>query len=113
MSDSEESSSENEESLHEYVDVAFTLEEALNPTQEQTLHATLDQLAGVKSASLIQKTATVHYDPTETAQKKIAQAIEGAGFRIADALVTPASAMTDALRENLTHAEEPPGEAAR
>lgn len=111
MSD-EDSSPESEDSLHDYVDVTFTLEEALTPAQEQTLQATLDQLPGVRSVSLIQKTATVHYDPTETAHEKIASAIESAGLGIADTIVTPSSPMTDAMQRQLTHSEERPGEAS-
>ncbi len=107
MSD-EDSSPENEDSLHEYVDVAFTLEEALTPAQEQSLHGTLDKFPGVRSVSLIQKNASVHYDPTETAQEIIARAIESAGLRIAKTVVTPSSAMTDAMQRQLTHQEEPP-----
>lgn len=101
----------NEESLREYVDVVFTLEEALAPAQERSLHDTLDKLPGVKSASLIQKAVTVHYDPTETAADKISDAVKGAGLRIADAIVTPSSPMTDALQGQ--HTEEPPSEEAR
>lgn len=112
MSD-EDSPSESEESLHEYVDVAFTLEEALSPAQEQSLHDTLDKLPGVKAVSLLQKTATLHYDPTETAQEKIASAIESAGLRIADTVVTPSSAMTDAMQGQLAPSEESPTEESR
>ena len=112
MSD-EDPSPESAESLREYVDVVFTLAEALTPGQEQSLHSSLDQLSGVKNVNLIQKTATVHYDPTETAQEKIAHAIEGAGLRITDEVVTPSSAMTDAMQGQLTHAEEPAPEESR
>lgn len=104
------SASSDDQTLHDYVDASFTLAEALTPTAEKSVRDALDQLAGVKSVSLVQKTVAVHYDPTETAQTKIASALESAGVRIEDAKVTPSSPMTDALAEKSAPSEESSGE---
>ncbi len=109
MSD-EPSPAPQDESLHDYVDASFTLADALTPTVEKSVRDALDQLPGVRSVSLVQKTVAVHYDPTETAQTKIASALESAGVRIEDAKATASSPMTDALTEKITPSEESSGE---
>lgn len=87
----------NESALHEYIDAEILIEDLKTPTQEKTLHDTLEKLKGVHNVAIKSGKVSVQYEPVRVTEKAIIAAIQGAGFRIADEHSAPASPMIDAM----------------
>jgi hypothetical protein len=86
-----------ESALHEYIDAEIVIEDLKTPTQEKTLHDTLEKLKGVHNVTIKNAKVSIHYEPVRIPEKAIIAAIQGAGFRIANEHSAPASPMIDAL----------------
>ena len=83
--------------LHEYIDAEIAVDGLETPGQEKTLYAALEHLEGVQSVNIAGAKVTVHYEPVEITKSQLIDAIQGAGFRIAEIESAAASPLTDAL----------------
>jgi copper chaperone CopZ len=99
--------SSEDSGLHEYVDAEFVIEDLKTPTQEKTLYATLENLNGVHNVTIKGGKVSVKYEPVCMTEKEIVVAIEGTGFRIADANSAASSPMTDAFVSGSQPREKP------
>ena len=90
-----------EPGLHEYVDAEFTIEGLDSPSREKALHDALEKLPGLERLSILHGKAVAHYEPVLLSRKQLEEAIQRAGFRIAEAKTTPSSPLTDALEQKL------------
>jgi hypothetical protein len=92
----------NEAGLHEYVDAEFTVEGLESPGREQALRDALAKLPGLEQLSFFHGKVMAHYEPVLLSEKKLAEAIRGAGFQISEEHVTDSSPLTDAFAEKDT-----------
>jgi len=81
--------------LHEYVDAEVAVDGLENPGQEKTLYTALEPLPGVQSVSIAGGKVAVHYEPVRITKAQLIEAIQGAGFRIAQVELGPSSPLTD------------------
>jgi len=91
--------------LHEYIEAQATVGDLETPGQAKTLHAALEQLSGIESVSIAGGKVAVHDEPVRITTAQLIEAIQGAGFRIAEVESVPASPLTDAFAGK---AEAPP-----
>lgn len=65
------------------------------------MHDALEKLPGLESLSILYGKVTAPYEPVLLSGKQLEEAIQRAGFRIAETKTTPSSPLTDALEQKL------------
>jgi copper chaperone CopZ len=83
--------------LHEYIDAKAAIDGLETPGQEKTLHTALEDLPGVQWVSITSGEVAVRYEPVRITKAQLIQAIQGAGFGVAEFESAPASPLTDAF----------------
>ena len=99
--------------LHEYVDAEVAVDGLENPGQEKRLYTALQPLPGVQSVSIAGGKVAVHYEPVRITKAQLIEAIQGAGFRIAEVELGFTSPVTDSFAskgERLTDRNVSPAE---
>jgi copper chaperone CopZ len=83
--------------LHEYIDAKAAIDGLETPGQEKTLRSALEHLPGVQWVSITSGEAAVRYEPVRITKAQLIQAIQDAGFGVAEFESAPASPLTDAF----------------
>jgi copper chaperone CopZ len=98
MSDADASSADP---LHEWIDVEMTIAGLSSPADEQALSKAVGELPGIKTFTVSAGKLAVEYEPVTITKARIHEAIERAGFRIADEESGSASPIADALHHDV------------
>jgi hypothetical protein len=83
--------------LHEYIDAKAAIDGLERPGQEETLHTALEHLPGIQWVSITSGALALRYEPVRITKAQLIEAIQGAGFGVAEFESAPASPLTDAF----------------
>jgi copper chaperone CopZ len=91
---------------HDFVDAEFSVAGMKTPADEQALSSALGGLDGIENLRISPGKVAVEYDPLLITKVKLCEAINGAGYRVAEVESGLASPISDALHEEIR--PEPP-----
>ena len=84
---------------HDFVDAEFSVAGLETPSAEKALESVLSGLDGIENLRISAGKVVVEYDPVRITKARISEAINGAGFRVAEVESGLASPIADALHE--------------